>query len=293
MKPTIETILQNHLNHVHAEVILTAYSESKPGWSEQNTEPDFYRFCYTDKGQGRLDLQDKRYTLEPGTLFLLPANTMQSFGTDGNEPFGKYWCHFRIDLADMLFMNSLQLPAFVQVQDKQMIKHLFSKMIGLQQCASFTRDLRLKAVLLEMIAYYLDASHLQQDVLIDPGFGVKWNEVLEYIESNLHTNIQIDDLAKFAFLHPNYFITSFKNMMGCSPIQYVTNRRIASAKQLLAETSMSVATIAGQVGMQNHYLSRLFKRYTGITPLQYRRLAKLSAGHLTDQAVAATEGEIN
>jgi AraC-like DNA-binding protein len=101
-----------------------------------------------------------------------------------------------------------------------------------------------------MIAFYLDESHVQRQTLHDTGFGVKWNEVLAYIEANLHANIQIEELAKFAFLHPNYFITSFKSIMGCSPIQYVTNRRIAHAMRLLMDTELPVAAIAKQVGMQ-------------------------------------------
>lgn len=289
MKPTIESILQNQLNRIHAEVIMTAYSENIPGWSVQKSEPDFYRFCYTDKGQGWLDIQNVSYTIQPGTLFLLPAGSQQSFGTDGDEPFGRFWCHFRLELGDIQFLNSLQLPVFVHVQDEQMIKHLLTKMIALQNCDSITRELRLKSVLLELLAFYLDASHVQKDFLSDQGFGVKWNEVLSYIESNLHANIQVEELAKLAFLHPNYFISSFKNIMGCSPIQYVTNRRMAAAKQLLTDTTLPVAAVAAHVGMQNHYLSRLFKRYTGITPVQYRRIAKQGAGHTTDNTVTTSE----
>lgn len=289
MKPTIESILQNQLNRIHAEIIMTAYSESIPGWSEQKSEPDFYRFCYTEKGQGWLNIQNVSYTFQPGTLFLLPAGTQQSFGTDGDEPFRRFWCHFRLELGDIQFLNSLQLPAFVHVQDEQMMKQLFSKMIALQACTSITRELRLKSVLLELLAYYLDEARIQKDFLNDPGFGVKWNDVLSYIESNLHANIQVEKLAKLAFLHPNYFISSFKNIMGCSPIQYVTNRRITAAKQLLTETTLPVAAVAAHVGMQNHYLSRLFKRYTGVTPVQYRRIAKQGAGHTIDNTGTTSE----
>lgn len=274
MKPTIESILQNHLNTIQAQVTMSAYTESLPGWMEQNAKPDFYRFCYTVKGEAWLDIQNNRHILQPGTLYFLPAGTMQSFGTEGDEPFCRYWCHFRLELGDIHFINSLQLPPFVHVKDKQMMQALFAKMNANHRSHSMTRELRLKAVLLELIAYYFDESHFKREMHNDSGLGIKWNEVLAYIEANLHKNIQIDDLAKFAFLHPNYFITSFKNMMGCSPIQYVTNRRIELAKQLLMETELPVTSVAKQVGMQNHYLSRLFKRYTGITPVQYRRIGK-------------------
>lgn len=293
MKPTIDGILQNQLNKLQADVIMSAYSESVPGWLEQKSEPDFFRFCYTAKGKGWAMIDEEKYDLQPGTLHLIPAGTMQSFGTEGDETFGRYWCHFRLELGDIQVMNSLQLPPFVIVQDGQAIKELFDKMDAYQHSNTITRELRLKAVLLELLAIYLDESHVQREHLYDPGCEEKWNEVLAYIEANLHENIQIEELAKFAFLHPNYFITSFKSIMGCSPIQYVTNRRIAIAKDLLMETELPVVAVAKQVGMKNHYLSRLFKRYTGVTPVQYRRIGRLNGSNLLEPDASSTCEEEN
>ncbi|MBD2867924.1 helix-turn-helix transcriptional regulator [Paenibacillus arenilitoris] len=287
MNTTLERILQNQLNHIHAEVIMSAYTESSPGWSEHRAEPDFYRFCYTDKGMGWLDINDKRHVFKPETLYLLPARTMQSFGTEGGDPFCFYWCHFRMEHSDTQFIQALQLPPFVCVRNGLPIRQLFAKMIDAQQSSAITRELRLKAVLLELIAFYLDESKIQHGKLTEPNFGVKWDELLDYIEENLHTGMQVEELARFAYLHPNYFISTFKSVMGCSPIQYVTNRRIAAAKRLLAETKLPVAAVAKHVGMQNHYLSRLFKRYTGITPVQYRRIACLGQ----DEAIRALRNE--
>ncbi|MEV5027284.1 AraC family transcriptional regulator [Paenibacillus sp. LPE1-1-1.1] len=277
MKPTIDGILQNQLKKLQADVIMSAYTESVPGWLEQKSEPDFYRFCYTEKGKGWAMIDEEKHDLQPGTLYLFPAGTMQSFGTEGDENFSRYWCHFRLELGDVQVMNSLQLPPFVIVQDRQAVKELFDKMDAYQHSNTITRELRLKAVLLELLAIYMDESDVQREDQPDPDSEVKWNEVLAYIEANLHENIQVEELAKFAFLHPNYFITSFKSIMGCSPIQYVTNRRIALAKDLLMGTELPVAAVAKQVGMQNHYLSRLFKRYMGITPVQYRRIGRLNS----------------
>lgn len=276
MKPTIESIMLNQLNHIHADVIMTAYSQNDQGWAEYNTEPDFYRFVYVDKGKGWLQWNNHTHIAQSGRLYLLPAGK-QSFGTEGDELFGRYWCHFRMELADRQFVESQQLPLYVDVKDERLLKGLFAKLIELQHSDTLTRELRMKAVLLELLAYYFDESYVQKENIDEAGLDVEWNEVLDYIERQLHRNIQIEELAKVAFLHPNYFITSFKSMIGCSPIQYVTNRRLTIAKQLLVETSEPISEIARKVGMQNHYLSRLFKRYTGISPIQYRRIAKINA----------------
>jgi AraC-like DNA-binding protein len=277
MNPTIATIMQNQLNRIHADVLMTAYSTSNVGWCENNTEPDFYRFCYVDTGEGWLEMDSISYSATPGKLFLMPAGKVQSFGTKGDESFGRYWCHYRLDPADMQFIELQQLPAFIEIKEDEYVQQLFMKLIQLQTTQGVTRELRMKAVLLELLALYFEESYSQKEQQSIESPDIKWNEVVAYIEAHLDRNIQIEELAKVAFLHPNYFITSFKNMMGCSPIQYVTNRRLALAKQLLAETAEPIAEVARHVGMQNHYLSRLFKRHTGISPIQYRRIARSSA----------------
>ena len=57
--------------------------------------------------------------------------------------------------------------------------------------------------------------------------------------------------------------------------QYVLERKIARAKHLLTATNLSVTAVAEQTGFAdyNNFIQR-FKKITGITPLQYRKLKK-------------------
>lgn len=64
----------------------------------------------------------------------------------------------------------------------------------------------------------------------------------------------------------------FKQITGVNFIDFVTNRRMEKAKELLRETDMKINDVAGSVSYQPTYFHRIFKRYEGITPLQYRDL---------------------
>lgn len=73
----------------------------------------------------------------------------------------------------------------------------------------------------------------------------------------------------------NWFIHSFKNIMKVPPMQYVVNLRINAAKGYLEKSNKNISEIANAVGYDNAlYFSRLFKKYTGYSPSEYKKLDK-------------------
>jgi AraC-type DNA-binding domain-containing proteins len=292
---TNERILQRQIDQLELEVIMAAYSEKDAGWTDSRDGIDFYRFVYVTEGTATVVMSGKSYIIEPKRLYFLRPKTTGAYEIIIHQKSKVYWCHFRADTTDFKFIRILKLPvsASIPIQDEQYVIHIIKRMIDARVKESITSNLRLKAALLELFSFYIDNSELRLSK--DPYYealegGEKWKDVIEYIERNLHQNILIEDLAKVAYLHPNYLITSFKTIMGCSPIQYVTERRLEMAKKLLHETDLPISEIAGKVGMLNHYLPRQLKRQTGITPKQYRKfmqvdLPKLEKAGISDKEV--------
>ncbi|HEY0827171.1 MAG TPA: AraC family transcriptional regulator [Bacilli bacterium] len=94
--------------------------------------------------------------------------------------------------------------------------------------------------------------------------------MLKYIETRLHENITVDELAKLVHFHPNYFIHFFHKMTGSSPVQYINKQKVERAKQLLSATDLSVTEISERVGFQLYYSSKIFKKAIGSSPTAYR-----------------------
>jgi len=270
MKLTYTHIIQSHLHHIQAEVSIASYSQNAAGWVDELV-PEFYRFCFIEKGTAWLQLGGHRHIVKAGQLALLPISTHESFGNDGDETLGRYWCQFRANLGDIKLFELLNLPLQVTVDDHAYVEAIFVKMIAAFKEDSLTSGLRLKAALLELLSYYLERCDLREESLRDIETFAKLGDVLAYIERNMGNSIQVEELAKIAYLHPNYFIEIFKSLVGCSPIHYVNKRKLEYARELLEQSDDHVAEIANQIGMQNHYLSRLFKQYTGLSPSSYRK----------------------
>jgi AraC-like DNA-binding protein len=75
------------------------------------------------------------------------------------------------------------------------------------------------------------------------------------------------------FLSPNYFGDLIKKETGKSAQEYIQNRMIDLAKEMIAGTEKTVSQIAYELGFQySQHFNRIFKKNVGYTPGEYRKL---------------------
>jgi AraC family transcriptional regulator len=92
-------------------------------------------------------------------------------------------------------------------------------------------------------------------------------QAMEFIESNLGSNLSLRDIAGCVGLSQFHFARLFKQTIGISPYQFVLNRRIERARQLLIQGELTITAIAMEVGFSDQsHLTRQFKRHCGTTP---------------------------
>ena len=96
--------------------------------------------------------------------------------------------------------------------------------------------------------------------------------VLDFIDQNIKTNIKVKQLSKIASFSIPHFYRLFKLHVGCSPIEYVLKRRLYFAAKELICTNYRIIDIAFEYCFESHdVFTRAFKRVYGITPDFYRR----------------------
>ena len=97
-------------------------------------------------------------------------------------------------------------------------------------------------------------------------------KAIRYISKNFSTSLSLEELAEQVNLNPAYFSTIFKQSMGSSFKEYLNMVRIEESKRLLTNTDYALLDIAIAVGFEDQsYFSKVFKKYTGLTPKQYRK----------------------
>jgi AraC family transcriptional regulator len=95
---------------------------------------------------------------------------------------------------------------------------------------------------------------------------------IDYIGDNLaNKDLTLTEMAGAAHMSPYHFSRLFKESTGLTPHQYVIERRVQRAKELLSSTALPIAEIALLCGFAHQsHLNRHFKRLLGVSPKALR-----------------------
>jgi two-component system response regulator YesN len=97
----------------------------------------------------------------------------------------------------------------------------------------------------------------------------------KYIDENYRKDLSLDEVSKIVNISPYYFSKLFKEETGENFIEYVTAARIRGAKELLEDPKYSIKEVCVMSGYSDpNYFSRIFKKYEGVTPSEYRENLK-------------------
>jgi len=119
------------------------------------------------------------------------------------------------------------------------------------------------------------AAYILGDGVIKPQYNHVAEKAVRFISDNLQNDITVELLCKKMGVSKNLLYGAMRTAFGCTVKDYVAERRLTRALQLLSETDIPVCEIADSVGIYNHtYFSRLITGKTGMSPLKYRKTMK-------------------
>lgn len=97
-------------------------------------------------------------------------------------------------------------------------------------------------------------------------------KAVQFIEENFSYDITMEDIATNIHVHPSHLMKAFKKEMKITLGNFIIEKRLEEAKQLLIFSHLSITEIVYMVGFSNpQYFSRVFKNKIGITPKEYRQ----------------------
>jgi AraC family transcriptional regulator len=150
------------------------------------------------------------------------------------------------------------------------VYHVARRLLLEQQTSGLGGSLYTDALVTELIIQLL-RKYSSEGMREDNDHGspdrAQLRPALEMINDDLQTNFSLKELARAVHLSPYHFSRAFKRVIGLPPHQYVLTRRVQVARQLLADTELSITEVAHQVGFydQSHFTYH-FKRLIGVTP---------------------------
>lgn len=99
-------------------------------------------------------------------------------------------------------------------------------------------------------------------------------QVRDYLEAHYAEAVSLEQLAALVQRHPRHLIEAFRRAYGVPPHTYLLQRRVREAKRLLLGDQSPLAVALGLGFYDQAHFSGTFKRFTGVTPGQFRRAAR-------------------
>lgn len=102
-------------------------------------------------------------------------------------------------------------------------------------------------------------------------YSIHTKRAIDYIESRYMDDISLDDISKYLNISKPYFCSLFKKETKATFTHFLNKTRIEKSKELLLDHSQSMLDVALSVGYNNqNYYNIIFKKFTKLTPLEYR-----------------------
>lgn len=244
------------------------------------------------RGSVPIVIGDAEYSIDPGTVVLLPAGLVHFGRRPLDAPAVYYWFHFTLSEAPAILRASdakrlfaapdrsggrldgaALLPLRFRINDPEPFFQEFRELLFEQEKPCYTClkfQLLFQELLIGLTEYVMAASRPTESG--SSGSSIAYSIVTLLLENVANPNVSIKSIAGELGLHPDYAGRRFRETMGLSVGNYILKKRMELAVSLLQETADSVEQIAGKCGFNDfrHFL-RQFKAERGITPTEARR----------------------
>ena len=111
-----------------------------------------------------------------------------------------------------------------------------------------------------------------QGLTADHNYSAHVNKAIQFIMSQMHEKIKVEDIAKYAAVSVSSLVRDFKKETGMTPIGFLTDQRINKAVKMLTAKEYSLTDIAAMCGFGSPtYFSSQFARLVGITPKKFQK----------------------
>ena len=98
--------------------------------------------------------------------------------------------------------------------------------------------------------------------------------IMQYMEERYADSITLDELANHVHMNRSYISHLFKKETGRNINTYLLELRMEKAKILLKNSNHNIQDICCQIGIPDSaYFSKVFKKYAGMTPIEFRRIS--------------------
>lgn len=254
----------------------------EPGWhlgADWARQLRDYDLWYVWTGRGRMRLSDGEIALTPGTCVWMRPGRRYEAEQEPTQRLGVNFIHFTLHAPRSGLPLSAFQPPFETWRTRQpeLVDALMRRVIELPagRAARAVAEELFGALLMELAREQADADVAAPEARV-PGLDQHHREVVLRAAAQIRENPgrapDVAGLARAAGYSVDHFSRVFLKITGARPQDYVIQAKIGRARQLLAESDLTIGMIAEALGFRDiFFFSRQFRQRTGQTPTEFRR----------------------
>ncbi len=264
--PSIYTLLEE--NNIQQSTFYVAHSHNAD------------ELYFLVSGQTKYFVNEGVFELQPGDFMFVPKSCLHHthYPDKKSKRILLYIEDDCLDSDYKTYLNNISRLRHVRIKPDKLHEFydLFKKMAyedrnGSEDCKRL-KKLYLSQLLLLVSRYKVDKTEKETTASHKAVL-----DAIEYIQSNVGENLNLNNISKKYSFSPYYFSKQFKTVTGMGLTEYINMARIFEATRLIANSKLSLMEISQACGFNDsNYFAKVFKSVTGTSPKKY---SKIYANH--------------
>lgn len=220
-----------------------------------------------EKGHGWIKVAGVIREMNPGDMFCIMNDSQIEYYDDPKNPWQYYWMHLDGDADDALIRSWGFTPdaPWIRPYKPERVLNSFRNIYDMARAPSPPRSNALASELFRLsdaISNQEPYRKSRSKQLVDRAQAI--------IESQLHTALNITELAVLLKVDRTTLFHAFRKECDCSPIEYLRKQRIERACSILKNNNRTLADLARICGFSSDkYFIKTFRQLKGTTPRKF------------------------
>lgn len=232
---------------------------------------DEFKLIYITNGSGYVCFENEEETrLEKGDVLMILPNQKYQYYHDSRYDWKEYFIRFEADalyhqLIKTLFINEYQV---VDAGFNEELVRLFQRSVDVVRNGLKSSQVYLSGILLHILGLVIAET---RNNVAEKREKQQVERAKMLMHEQVNSEVSLQEIASQMNLSYTTFRKKFKKYSGISPARYLNELRMDKARELLAETALSVKEIAYQLQYSSsNQFSTMFKKQVGLSPQQFR-----------------------
>ena len=240
---------------------------------------DYYEIYVYIRGDADYIVDNSFYNLSKGDIIIINPYCAHKVVLKEEGPYERFYILIHTDAFDGYAINPLNIInkgiCFIDLgQSKQHGLDILYKISQLSGFRDSSSEITKYGLLLEFLGLITNAliQNKQSDTIPQKAnIPIILAKIMEYIEKNFREIQSVSQISDYFNFSLPYISTMFKKNLGTNIKNYIQAKKVAYAKELL-DIGYNVTEACYESGFNDcSYFIKIFKKYTGNTPLQYKK----------------------